>query len=231
MCTFYIYSDWCFPGSFMYAHVLICINRIWAVVLSVSYQNFHNAKTAMLLCVGVLIFVHVIGLPLIVRDAMYYRLPVKEYGCRLNDQAQKKLASAVDLVIFTFPVIFIIASCPYLWIQRRKQMKIRPGATHTGTYIDSLNIPAKTLGTVKKNSKTSSLFILTVMTISISICWAPGQIAYLLQAYADIDTSSFAWISHTLFDLQSALDPLVFGLTLKDIRRKIAAAFRCEHNN
>ncbi|XP_055356348.1 probable G-protein coupled receptor 19 [Paramacrobiotus metropolitanus] len=66
----------------VFVHVLICINRVWAITYPVSYRRRHNFKMAVLSCLAVLAYVHVPQFARFVLEYFYYSPPVKPTDCQ-----------------------------------------------------------------------------------------------------------------------------------------------------
>lgn len=78
-CDAILYRSMVIVGCVVYTHVLITINRIWAISYPISYRNYHNKKTAKILCVSAWTWVHIINLPGL-GIAVYYRRPIEIYS-------------------------------------------------------------------------------------------------------------------------------------------------------
>ncbi|XP_055353306.1 uncharacterized protein LOC129599178 [Paramacrobiotus metropolitanus] len=76
-CTVQLYCRYIVITVITHSHVLISINRAWALYWPVSYKNNHTSTVAWLLCFGMVVYVHVCQLPGLVMDALYYRMPVQ----------------------------------------------------------------------------------------------------------------------------------------------------------
>lgn len=137
-CTVYIYGSFVLEAGIMHAHQLIAINRIWAIVYPVSYRSHHSVRTALLLCVGMWVSLHLVIAPGLVADAMYYRLPVESNGCDINAAAQPIWNSAVLLLIYIPPQVvmlvgFLVIRCQTVLRYRkaRRQTNIKASNSHT----------------------------------------------------------------------------------------------------
>lgn len=127
-CDFYLYSNWVLSALPMHAHILIASNRLWAMWGPISYRHYHKERLAIYLCLGMIVYVHVMCLPGYVLDAVHYRLPIMENGCNLNTLTGLKVWSAVVIVcIYDFPIIFIITSCCLIVYKGKKLRRVRSG--------------------------------------------------------------------------------------------------------
>ncbi|XP_055335696.1 alpha-2B adrenergic receptor-like [Paramacrobiotus metropolitanus] len=118
-CTVYQYAINVSSGIVMYSHILITINRIWAVTFPHSYRQHHTQKNALILVVLIWVCVHAVTLPGVVMDAVLYRLPVEKNGCALN-------MTAMPFLIYAIPNGFIIVAYPFLLYKRLQRRKVAP---------------------------------------------------------------------------------------------------------
>ncbi|XP_055354841.1 uncharacterized protein LOC129600375 [Paramacrobiotus metropolitanus] len=177
-CSLYIYTDYVMVGVSMHSHVLITINRIWALVFPVSYKHHHNFKTAWLVCLAMVVYVHVFCLPGFLMDLMYYRVDSDE-SCGLDIDLLQEWSILVQIVIYDFPIIFIVASYPFLL---RKQL--RRGKTvsaMTGTLDRSGSVKFR-----KRKEQTKPFVLLTLLTVGILICWTPTMIFYTMASFMSV---------------------------------------------
>lgn len=142
LCGWYQYIVWVVGAVPINAHLMIAVNRVWAISWPTPYRNYHSNYTALLSVLAMLLYVHVAVVPGVVLDAMYYRLPEIENGCNINVAPIRLWAILVDLVVYDVPILFIAVSGPlivYKWKQQRKVtangVRLRtlgPSATHQG---------------------------------------------------------------------------------------------------
>lgn len=240
-CDFYCYTGWVLSGVVINSHLLITVNRIWAITFPISYKQKHDKRMALILTGCLWIYVHVICLPGVVLDAVYYRLPVETSGCNVNTEAQKIWSLVALLAIFDFPILFITMAYPFLLYRQRKFMKtvvgqhpnghavsvahelrtIFKGPGHNDDHVHSLpkSTPSK--------EASRSMLVLTMLTISILICYAPGQIFYTILSFSSMDLPLVNIVTGLLFALQAVMDPILFASTLKDLRNTIKGIVFC----
>lgn len=132
-CTLYQYMNWVYTDIPVYCHMLITLNRLWAIAYPISYRNYHTKKLAVLLCCAGIAVRHIAGVPGVALDALYYRLPLKENGCQLNVVPLKDWARFNLVVIGTFPILFIVLACPLLLYKWKKSSKMVTGKSTATT--------------------------------------------------------------------------------------------------
>ena len=129
MCTFYQYGFFVLNASMGNCHLLIILNRLWAVTLPMSYRHLHRRSVAVKICVGMWIFIHACLLPGVVLDALYYRLPTETDGCQFNVTAQFNWGESTQILNFDIPLILIAVN--YLFISyktvKRNSKKLSKG--------------------------------------------------------------------------------------------------------
>ena len=108
VCTFYIYAQYVLQAGVSGAHILIAVNRTWAVLHPLSYRSIHSRWTAAALCAGMWVYIHVVLLPGVINDArLRYansrqviteppnakksRVPLKDFAKFLNVDANEIL--------------------------------------------------------------------------------------------------------------------------------------------
>lgn len=238
MCTVYNYTNWTITGCVMNSHALITINRIWALGFPLSYRNYHSWKLATVLCLCMVLFVHLLTLPLIISDTINFRQVARLKQCDFNQSAQQGLVDAVNVVIYLFPVLIIVGAYPFLWVKSRRRQAMRTvqppiqpsmvspnnGDTHFDSGVAVLEPRKKNL---RAKSSQTSFLVLTAMTTSTLLCWAPATIKDFLQEHAGMGKSVLSTVVPVLIDLEVALDPILFALTMKDLRAVIMGGFCC----
>ncbi|XP_055334066.1 cholecystokinin receptor-like [Paramacrobiotus metropolitanus] len=131
-CNFNLYAKWVYVAAVRNTHALISLNRIWALFWPVSYKHYHTKSTAIWLCVGTWVYVHVWLMPGLVPDAMVWR---KDDGtCFVNTTAQPVWAMTTQMCLYNLTLVIITVTYPFIWWkirQRRKLIVPRVGFTNT----------------------------------------------------------------------------------------------------
>ena len=111
-CTFYIYGMYLLNASLGHGHLLITLNRLWAVTFPLSYRSVHRQSLAIKLCLAKWAYLHVVVLPGLFLDALYHRQPVEKFGCSFNvtDEGQFNWGVVVQIVMYDLPIV-LIAIC------------------------------------------------------------------------------------------------------------------------
>ena len=98
--------------------MLIAINRIWAVCHPISYRDIHSVRTAVALCIGMWVVVHVAVGPPVIIDTLYHRLSVEENGCMLNGPQQMAWEIVIE-VIYWLPQCVMLTALPITFCEKR----------------------------------------------------------------------------------------------------------------
>ncbi|XP_055348593.1 5-hydroxytryptamine receptor 2A-like [Paramacrobiotus metropolitanus] len=238
-CSLYLYLLWVSCAVPMHTHVLITINRIWAIAFPHSYRQHHSSKVACLMCLGNVVYVHVVCLPLVMLDQLRYAVNAEKYGCSLNfDVSQvNDYASTVQFIVYDGPIVFVVLAYPFLYYKQTQRRKIgsswssgRPSVSHRrestnpgddeelGEVGQKKTQITKTITTGKEASR--PFVVLTLLTISVFICWTPVMTFWTITCFVSLDSDMtvFRNFAVVLFALQPVLDPILFAVSLQSFR-------------
>ena len=82
----------------------------------------------------------------------------------------------------------------------------------------------KSLTMAPRRRPLRGLFLLTLLTISVTICWTPIDVYYTMYSISPgLDTPVFARVAEILFSLQTTIDPILFTLSMRNLRSAIKA--------
>ncbi|XP_055352487.1 uncharacterized protein LOC129598546 [Paramacrobiotus metropolitanus] len=161
ICSVYLYSNYMIQSATCNAHLLITLNRLWAILFPHSYRTHQKVSVFVAICMAKWIFVHVIMLPGLISDGLYYR----------ED----------------------------------------PPATVEST------ISAKRTGLFRNSSQ--KMLLLTLLTVSVMICWTPNFIAFTLYSFIPLPDDLTIFIVVTfMYSVQALMDPVLFLVALRDLR-------------
>ncbi|XP_055349954.1 uncharacterized protein LOC129596644 [Paramacrobiotus metropolitanus] len=190
VCDLYLYCNYVITAWAIHAHLLITVNRLWALIFPYSYRDQHTISTSFLFIGGALVYVHIWSVPGLVLDSVFYRSMNDE--CEVNNDAQRTWALALQICLFLAPIVFVAGA--YMYIIDRQPHK------NTRQHINQ------------------AFLILTLLTCSVVITWTPYQICQLLQIL-DIPVSIHIVAAlDVLWIVQSILDPLLSTRVVADMR-------------
>ncbi|OQV20544.1 hypothetical protein BV898_05588 [Hypsibius exemplaris] len=243
-CSALVFSLYLFNAGVQNCHILIAVNRIWAVFWPYSYRHSHTKRVALVMCLAGWVEVSVLVLPSLVLDTMYYRTDTAN-GCNFNIAAQWGWSTVLQFLVYNMGLYVMWIAYPLIWYKRRQSLKVvlspapaTPATTRSHLLglrqlrsledADSENTSneghrplAASLSSQKRSSK--AFTVLTVMTISVTICWTPIHTFYTLLLWLPFDRiGQLALdIGVILCSLQSFIDPILLVCTLPDLRESL----------
>ncbi|XP_055347685.1 melanopsin-A-like [Paramacrobiotus metropolitanus] len=229
-CTVYLFANNVLIGVIMASHVLISVNRVWALTYHLHYKHHHTLRTAIQLCIFVWVWVHVIVVPGIVSDALYYRRPLDKFGCSINTSAQPKWALAKHFLGYILPLVAVILTFPYILGKQllRKRVGVVGGGitqhiTRNQIGIENSDNSVTESRKGKRSERLSKIWtrgtvLYVLMTVSLLATWTPGRVYFTIKLFINVDNASVFQICYVLFALQSVFDPVLFAIALKELR-------------
>ncbi|XP_055345040.1 P2Y purinoceptor 8-like [Paramacrobiotus metropolitanus] len=221
LCCLYKYGINTPAACMVWAQVLVTVNRLWAVTFPHSYRTRHTTRWAVGACVAMWAVMHLFYAPYLIMDVWRYPLPGPLYGCRINADAQPVYVRIIFVSMADFPVLFIVATYPYLlW----KTVKRNRCLAVSSRRISAAFIPAPCGRPLDKEHRTAFL-VLTLLTISVIIFLSPlplvlmiGQATHVLAPGASFRAT--LW----LLEIQAAADTVIIFVSVKDLRETISQA-------
>ncbi|XP_055356060.1 neuropeptides B/W receptor type 1-like [Paramacrobiotus metropolitanus] len=221
-CNVVIYSDWVGSAGVLHAHLLITLNRVWASTFPISYRNYHTFKMAGLLCILMWGYSHLLPGPLLVIDYFYNRPNMENTTeCSVVSDQQPGYAKFLEIWVYDAPVFLIFLSYPFLYWKRRQRAKVCVGQGQGSTTLHAASNTEEGGGKRKVKDGRHGFWVLTALTLSIFLCWTPTKINGILTAFFDKDLPELKEIGDVLYSLQGILDPLLFAITMRDLREAI----------
>ncbi|XP_055352043.1 muscarinic acetylcholine receptor M4-like [Paramacrobiotus metropolitanus] len=239
-CNFYVYAAYNTAGTTLNLHLLISLNRIWAMAHPFSYRTKHTTRIAAAACLTVTAYVHLICVPGIVQDSLYYRIPGT---CFINGTAQPRWTVFMQIVIFSLPIICIAIFYPFITWKHCQRGKLHP---HERTEVHSVDhaqrrttilprsavlsvapVPVLQQQQSRRESMSRAFVVLTLLTISLIICEAPINTFFLIMTVAPQALPMLETVGVVLYSLQPAMDPLLFIVSFRDLRRQLFRMLLC----
>ncbi|OQV13503.1 hypothetical protein BV898_12250 [Hypsibius exemplaris] len=243
-CNLYLYG-FIFQAIMSNSHVLITVNRLWAVLMPLSYRRHHTRGTAFFLCAFMWIWVHAFKMAYLIRDALYFRPPEGQFGCNYNRPAQQGMALVNQYLIFNVPLASMILAYPVIcyrqWKRSRRaivapqemqQMRTANTAV-TSQHEKTLENPAT--GTVagrsmrptkKPKRKSQAFLVLTCVTISMVVAWLPSIVYYTIILHRKVNWPGFQQAATVLWYVESVIDPVLFTCAVTDLRNEFRRLIR-----
>ncbi|XP_055354704.1 uncharacterized protein LOC129600264 [Paramacrobiotus metropolitanus] len=226
VCILYVYVQFVITQIPVFLHVLISVNRLWAFQYPHSYRRHHSQKTAALLCLGTVAYVHFVHFPLFLLEFFYYSPPGRHNNCQPGAGGILEWRRA-DIVLHRFiPLLLVIGIYIYMTVTRWKNRRAVNNDSNAGTSqgVSGSETKASAMEGVRsrrlrrkhaRQRKVKPFLVLTMTTLSVLVCWLPADI-YWAMLYAGIQMPFWAFnLSIILTALQTIFDPLMWLLSLK----------------
>ncbi|XP_055327566.1 5-hydroxytryptamine receptor 1B-like [Paramacrobiotus metropolitanus] len=234
VCVFYIYAQRIVTVIHVMSHLLISFNRLWAVTYPISYRERHTKRTAVLIYLGMLGYVHIISLPPFLVETIRYQRSDADKGC--HHIAMPAWSRAQTIIHRLMPLSLVISIYVFL-IVKRWQKKRRSavcvgaveelpvasgnttgtvGQTNTGKHEESrMTSSGKPIGSGGQR-QVRPFVILTITTISVVTCWLPEDVFWIAVVFCNVWFSSAVFqFTEILYFLQMVFDPLMWIASLR----------------
>ncbi|XP_055357367.1 uncharacterized protein LOC129602390 [Paramacrobiotus metropolitanus] len=188
LCTLRLYSLYIFAPFIYHHHLLITVNRAWALFGPISYRNRHNRTVAVMMCGAVLAYVHIVMLVPLIRDHLYFRQPL-ERGCYLNTARQFAYTQFTSIWMFDVPCAASPVAYPLLLWKMLSLRRTRPVNTNA--------VQRRAEG--KKEAFHRPFRLLTLYTCSTLVCWVPSMCYY--RILSNFPTQS-VWVPTCILSCQ-----------------------------
>ncbi|XP_055353236.1 uncharacterized protein LOC129599120 [Paramacrobiotus metropolitanus] len=239
-CNFFIVNDWIGSAILGHAHLLITLNRVWAIMFPISYKHLHTRNMAKYICIGFAVYCHVMILPFILIDFIYYRGPTLNVQyCDVNVEAQGQYSNFLLYVFYQMPMFAVICAYPLLYWKSATARKVTVANGNTSKVPSGASAMDKTMDTrlsntglkpakpvKQKDGTRKPFYVLTAMTLSVLICWGPTKVYNIIQNVSPWDecnqgVAEFRKIGEVLYAMQMFIDPVLFAMVLSDLRAVI----------
>lgn len=75
--------------------------------------------------------------------------------------------------------------------------------------------------------KSRGFFVLGLLTISVTVCWAPAMVFYTLGYFIQVQAPTVYEAVVIIYSFQTMLDPILFTMALKSLRVALRHTFSC----
>ena len=92
------------------AHLIIALNRLWAVMWPTSYRRFHlsrNARRPVLICAGMWLYINAWTLPRVLVDALHTRKIPESPPCSTRVIGSPLFNISTTIVLYDLPILVI----------------------------------------------------------------------------------------------------------------------------
>ncbi|XP_055352990.1 uncharacterized protein LOC129598929 [Paramacrobiotus metropolitanus] len=239
-CLTFSYFHWVVSLVPVMCHMLIALNRLWALTYPLGYRNYHTRNMACLICVLTVLYVHLFKLPSLFMfkpNAYQVRLETSQI-CSIPVPQGYFYFTRVDSILNRFAPLFIIAGVyAYLVIKRfskklgkvtdasesvelaKKLENMDPGNM---SRIHGAGRPPRTV----ERSVVRPFLILTLTTISVIICWLPLDVILFYQWFLigkpSLTIFTVFQYCHMMYMIQLLFDPIMWIVSFRKARKNRA---------
>ncbi|OQV18807.1 hypothetical protein BV898_07064 [Hypsibius exemplaris] len=247
VCTLYQYAGYILQASVSGAHILIAVNRTWAVTHPISYRSIHSQVVAIALCLGMWTYIHLVLLPGILIDHLYYRMDMTKQKCFLDSSKQRTWAILIQVIVFNNPQLIMVLSLITVLVMRhiregkKKLRRVEPAPINNTAITGispstSLKFPqpsqrastngerSSAQGTAKvvaAKRESNAYTVLGLLTISAVVCWTPLDALYTLEIFSTEQYPTFYQVAAILHAFQVVLDPIMFVVSSPNMRMNL----------
>ncbi|XP_055342565.1 5-hydroxytryptamine receptor 1B-like [Paramacrobiotus metropolitanus] len=207
-------------------HVLISLNRVWAVTFPVSYRERHTRRLAVFICLGIVAYVHILNLPPYLIDAIKYYPAVfaKYHDCGHISTNSLDFPKADEIINRLLPTCIVLVSYVFIIVKRWKRKTPRSNqvstsrSTRTAQEMYAWQPARKMFNRPRRAVK--PFVVVSVTTISVLICYLPVQVIFFLSLFYRINPPRNVYSAvTTLYSLEMIVDPLMWICSLRRIRK------------
>ena len=202
----------CYNTSIM-TLVLISFERLQAVVEPFR-ARFMSTESAHRKLIAIWVSSIIIASPLLYAYEVHVDASnaVLCTNIKFGDMGRQIYYSIHAACFFIFPLIYMI------YTQRNIFLSLRSDAFTTRN-------PLETVRTVQRHHKVA--IILAALTVAFAICWSPFMVVRTLM-YFHLTDDDYIWrASQLLILLNTALDPILYGIYGENFKRYLLGLFKC----
>ena len=202
----------CYTTSIM-TLVLISFKRLQAVVEPFR-ARFITTERALRKLIAIWVTSIVIASPLLYAYEAQVDAgnAVSCTNIKFGDMGRQIYYSIHAVCFFIFPLIYMI------YTQRSIFLSLRSGGFTTRNALE-------TVRTVQRHRKVAK--ILAALTVAFAICWSPFMVVRTLM-YFHLTDGGYIWrASQLLILLNTAFDPILYGIYGENFKRYLLGLFKC----
>lgn len=208
----------------MYAHMIISLNRTWALILPLHYRDRHSKKVALMGCISMWILVHAALLPRFIYDVVHRDFSSSNEKCEFSDR-RKNWLIALQFALYVLPELVILMAFPVIAYKRRR----RKVADHIRAFRISDSTTSNPLRQLIQQAPLEgngqAFVALALLTLSILICWTPKNVFVTITQFRAIENSEAVYeIMDLISAVQLITDPVMFIMAFPDLRTAVKAA-------
>ena len=194
--------------------VLISFERLQAVVEPFRARFLTTGESAHRKLIAIWVSSIIIASPLLYAYEVHVDASnaVLCTNIKFGDMGRQIYYSIHAACFFIFPLIYMI------YTQRSIFLSLRSDAFTTRNALE-------TVRTVQRHHKVA--IILAALTVAFAICWSPFMVVRTLR-YFHLTDDDYIWrASQLLILLNTALDPILYGIYGENFKRYLLGLFKC----
>ncbi|OQV19965.1 hypothetical protein BV898_05970 [Hypsibius exemplaris] len=214
-----IYGAYVLAAVSRYAHVLLAVNRLWALTFPVSYRQRRTRRFALFLILTSWLLVHAISLPLVVCGRMN-ALPT-EQSCGLDISHQRPYAFAHDMICFCVPLVLVGLIYGFIVMKLISRMR-RKSVIPAGNQGNAAVVEAAKFA--RHRSKERVLLYLVILLV---VCWTPAKVYWLMVELNHYWDTTFLAVQFFGQYAHHWLSPILCYLAMDDVRNQVDRMLKC----
>ncbi|XP_055342563.1 C-X-C chemokine receptor type 1-like [Paramacrobiotus metropolitanus] len=178
VCMLYLYQKVSSIVPILF-HVLISLNRVWAMTFPVSYRERHTRRLAVFICIGTVAYVHLLNLPPYLIDVLHFYPSVfgKYHDCGHLSTNSMDFPKVDEIINRILPTLIVLV-CYIFIIVKRRSNRISASRCSTRTKHEDYS---QQPGPLRRSVK--PFVIVSVTSISLLICYLPVQVIFFLGLF------------------------------------------------
>ncbi|GAV01023.1 hypothetical protein RvY_11799 [Ramazzottius varieornatus] len=129
-CVFHRFTIHGFRPVIVHTHLLVALNRLWALAAPVSYRNYHRSDSLLrpsLICLSIWLYVELFILPGIVIDALSPPSLYETVHCSANSCGPNWYLNTGLFLIYDAPLVLFLLIYPVIFAIIFSTSRLRPG--------------------------------------------------------------------------------------------------------
>ena len=246
-CSFHLYTGWIFQAALAHGHMLISLNRLWAVAWPISYWNHHSKRMAVCTVVATWAYLLAFLLPGLVEDSQLSNRSTWTWGndqCWVEVERQVQWEIAEQTVVYDLPILVVVLAYPVICVKtaagmtRKRKVLASAVLPRVGQALPrtveafTAETPPRTFRNPPSRglygSQAQSLRLVSLMTFCVALCYLPEQLLFTFAIWTDRYWEAWNGVSRVLYMFATVLDPVFLILSTGELRRIVTNLFsRC----
>ncbi|GAV04861.1 hypothetical protein RvY_15073 [Ramazzottius varieornatus] len=228
-CLLFQYSIWAIHGCIIHSHILLTLNRLWAVFLPVHYHRAQvkHFRVAVVVCLCMWVYVNLVAVPgLTITKIVFERSP-----CFLDIPSHPRYWQVAQGLLYDSTLAFLALAIPVVWYKRRHRRRNRvvsamnaPHPTHSRTVQSfqqsTQQVSKETQAQMERRvvNERSYFQVWLVLTSVTVLCWAPLIVFYATAVFSGTVLQELMEAGTALYSLTPLIDPILITIIMPTMR-------------